>query len=366
MRLESITLSDFRNYKRSDIRFSGGRNLLLGKNGAGKSNLLEAVYVLSTSKSFRQAKDSKLVRWDTDGFMVRGVFSSTRGKYTVEVACGREGKKLFVNGTPEERVSNVIGYVYCVIFYFDDILLVKGPPASKRSFLDLVLSTTDPLYFDNLRRYLSVVRHKAKYLKDSTTVDRNLLLSLNEQLVQFGGYLVDKRSELVLFINRYIQEAAKKVYPGGPFLELKYHTNIAGEGKIAGGASTVDLFVHALERCGRQEIITAQCIAGPHRDDISFMDENHDVRHFGSIGEARLAAILLKLGQASFYTNSRGVVPILLMDDIMLELDMRNTERVIRLVDPQSQTLITTTEKSKLPEIFQYDSVFTIIDGRVN
>jgi DNA replication and repair protein RecF len=363
--LESITLSDFRNYKKSDISFSHRHNLLLGQNGAGKSNLLEAIYVLSTSKSFRQAQDSKLIRWGTGGFMVRGVFSSTRGTYTVEIALQSDRKRLFVNGTPEERVSNVIGYVYCVVFYFDDILLVKGPPGVKRGFLDLVLSTVDPLYFDNLRRYLAVVRHKARYLKNSMPVDRHLLLSLNEQLIQYGGYLVDKRHELVLFFNRYIQEAVKKVYADGPFMELKYSTNIAGERERQKGADTGDLFSQALERYGGQEIKAAQCLAGPHRDDLSFMDENHDVRYFGSIGEARIAAILLKLAQASFYTNSKGVVPILLMDDIMLELDARNAERVIGLIDPQSQTLITTTERSKLPEILQCDSVFTIMDGRV-
>jgi len=363
--LESITLSDFRNYKKSDIRFSHRHNLILGENGAGKSNLLEAIYVLSTSNSFRQARDSKLVRWGSEGFRVQGVFSSHRGRYTVEIVLEGDRKRLFVNGSPEERVSNVIGYVYCVVFYFEDILLVTGPPRVKRGFLDLVLSTVDPLYFDSLRRYLAVVRHKARYLKDSITVDLNLLLSLNEQLVQFGGYLVDKRYELVMFINRYIQEAVKQLYPEGPFLELKYSTNILTEEERQKGACTGEMFSQALERYKRREIQTGQCLAGPHRDDLSFMDENHDVRYFGSIGEARLAAILLKLAQASFYTDSRGIVPILLMDDIMLELDTRNTERVIGLVDPDSQTLITTTERSKLPEIFRCDTVFTIVDGRV-
>ena len=365
MFLESIFLYNFRNYDEQKISFSRGKNLVLGDNGAGKSNLLEAVYVLSTSKSFRQAADSKLTRWGCEGYHVKGMFSSPRGRYAIDIVVQKDRKRLLINGTQEDRISNIIGYVYCVVFYFDDILLVTGPPRVKRAYLDLILSTVDPLYFDNLRRYLTVVKQKSCYLRDAVRVDRELLLSWNEQLVQSGGYIVDKRYGLVEFINNFLEGRVRDVYRTEPLFSLSYRTKVLnGEGRQSVD-SIRKSFAEKLEGYRERETRFAQCLVGPHRDDLSFMDETHDVRYFGSIGEARLSAIFLKLAQAYFYTSEKGVVPILLMDDILLELDRRNMEMVIELLDKESQTFITTTERAKLSEILSYDTVFHIDSGKI-
>ena len=365
MFLESIFLRNFRNYAEQEISFSRGKNLVLGDNGAGKSNLLEAVYVLSTSKSFRQAADSKLTRWGCEGYHVKGMFSSPRGRYTIDIIVQNDRKRLLVNGTQEDRISNIIGYVYCVVFYFDDILLVTGPPRVKRGFLDLVLSTVDPLYFDNLRRYLNVVKQKTCYLKNAALVDRDLLLSWNEQLVQSGGYIVDKRYGFVEFINDFLEGRVRDVYRTEALFSLCYRTKVSSGERQQSVDSIKKSFAEMLEGYTEREIRFAQCLVGPHRDDLTFMDENHDVRYFGSIGEARLSAIFLKLAQAYFYTSTKGVVPILLMDDILLELDKRNMEMVIELFDKESQTFVTTTERAKLPEILSYDTVFHIDRGKI-
>jgi DNA replication and repair protein RecF len=363
--LVSITLRDFRNYTEEEISFSKGKNLILGDNGAGKSNLLEAIYMLSTSKSFRQASDGNLTRWGCEGYHIGGIFTSERGQYAIDIFHQGEKKRLLINGTPEDRISNLIGYVYCIIFHFDDILLVTGPPRVKRGFLDLILSTVDPLYFDHLRRYLTVVKQKSRYLKDTERVDLHLLQSWNEQLAQLGGYIVSKRYELVRFINMFLQRSVREVYRGEPLCSLIYRTAVQyGEGE----RSVSDLsesFGRELERRREREIRYAQCLVGPHRDDLSFMDENHDIRHFGSIGEARLSSIFLKLAQASFYSETKGVTPLLLMDDILLELDRRNMEVVVELLDKSSQIFITTAERSKLPEILSYDTVFHIREGKI-
>ena len=365
MFLESIILRNFRNYEEEELFFSQGKNLILGENGAGKSNLLEAVYVLSTSKSFRQAADRKLTRWGCSGYHVKGVFSSSGERYVIDIVLGDEKKRLLINGTPEDRISNIIGHVYSVIFYFDDILLVTGPPPVKRGFLDLVLSTVDPLYFDHLRRYLTVVKQKARYLRDTDRVDPHLLSVWNDQLTRSGGYIVDKRTGLVRFINDFLDGSVKKVFGEELMFGLRYMTTVPYEEGEQTADRIIESFAQKLESYREKEIHSAQCLVGPHRDDLSFMDSNHDVRYFGSVGEARLSTIFLKLAQASFYTHAKGVVPILLMDDILLELDRRNMEMVIELMDKESQTFITTTERAKLPEILSCDTVFHIREGKV-
>jgi DNA replication and repair protein RecF len=357
--LESLSLTNFRNYSRVDISFSHGTNLVLGKNGAGKSNLLEAVYILSTSKSFRNITDSKLKRWGTDSYEVRGVFSSENGEYEIELSYTGDKKRLLINGSPEERISNIIGLVYCVIFFFDDILLVMGPPKVRRSFLDLILSTIDPLYFAYLKNYMSVFKQKAKYLRDSTLIDRNLLLSWNEKLVDSGVYILQKRYSLVRFINNFIEHSVRGVFNSRYPYKLVYRTNVPGADSDCLLDSIQSSFSKELEKMVDKEIRVSQCIIGPHRDDLIFSDEKLEVRSFGSIGEARLSSIILKCAQSAFYQN-KGITPILLMDDILLELDRKNMEKVLTIISDKSQKIVTTTEIGKLPEIFSYDEVFYI------
>jgi DNA replication and repair protein RecF len=357
--LESLSLKNFRNYSRVNISFSQGTNLILGKNGAGKSNLLEAIYILSTSKSFRSVNDSKLKRWGTDNYDVKGLFSSESGFYEIELSYIGDKKRLLINNSPEERISNIIGFVYCVIFFFDDILLVTGPPKVRRSFLDLILSTIDPLYFKYLKNYMNVLKQKSRYLKDSNRIDRNLLLSWNEKLVDSGSYILHKRYTLVSFINSFIEQSVRKVFNSRYPFKLIYRTNVYGADIGCSIDSIHNSFTAELERKVDKEIRVSQCIIGPHRDDLIFTDEKLDVRSFGSVGEARLSSIILKCAQSAFYQN-RGIIPILLIDDILLELDKMNMETVLTLVSGKSQKIITTTEIVKLPEIFSYDEMFYI------
>ena len=136
MYIESLFLENFRNYREVNIPFSKGTNLILGSNGEGKSNLIEAIYMLSTSKSFRSASDKKIRRVGTDGYIVRGHFSKDGGEYRIGIEYSPDKKNLSINGTLEPRISNIIGCVYCVLFFFEDIYLVTGPPYLRRGFLD--------------------------------------------------------------------------------------------------------------------------------------------------------------------------------------------------------------------------------------
>jgi DNA replication and repair protein RecF len=395
--IESLHLGDFRNFENADFHFSRGTNLILGKNGAGKSNVIEALYMLSTSKSFRKTADRKILRWGADGYRLKGEFWTEHGGKQIELRFSDEGKLLSIDGVGEKRISAIIGHVYCVLYFFEDVYLVSGPPHLRRSFIDLVLSTVDPLYLDSLQRYINVLRQKNRYLFENVRVDANLLSAWNDQLVEYGSSILQKRLQLIEFLNETIDRnidssgasgaigdrcrANGLVFPyrlryraSVRFPDIDYGGRGAESGKPAGGEGlggdspsalggverAADAFRRTLDEGSAREITARKALFGPHRDDFSFSDGTVDVRHFASIGEARLASIVLKLAQALFYKEKRGVLPILLFDDIFLELDAKNMERVIALIGEDSQRIITTTEREKLPEIFHCDRVFTI------
>jgi len=366
--LESLYLKDFRNYRETHIEFSQDTNLIYGKNGRGKTNLIEAVYLLSTSKSFRHVSDRKITRWGCDGYITRGTLETKDGKYSLGLQY-KGNKKLFsVNGTPEQKLSNIIGYVYCVLFSFEDISLITGPPVIRRSFLDLILSTTDSLYFGQLRLYVRLVRQKNSYLKGKARVEPDLIEVWNEQLVKSGSYIIQRRIALIQYMNERIREAVPVIIHFTEPPEIRYSTNCAGDS--AGQVRVVDdiesSFLNALSSNMKTEIDGRQSIVGPHRDDFIFCDSHHEVRYFGSTGEARLASIMLKMVQAAYYTDVKNIQPILLVDDILPELDAVNRESVLSLFGKENQILVTAIERKQLPEIFSCDRVFHIFeDGTV-
>ncbi len=360
MYLNSLYLNDFRNYKELAVHFYSGTNLILGPNGEGKSNIIEAVYMLSTSKSFRDAQDQHITRWGQNGYRVRGEFSSDDRTYEIGLEYTGSNKVLSVNGTHERKISNIIGYIYCVLFIFDDIYLINGPPLTRRNYLDLILSTSDPLYFRVLRNYLTVVKHKNRYLKEAGEIDWNLVFTWNEQLVESGSYLIQQRWLILEFINAYLERTVGErndlFFP----FRLKYKSNVVDETGMRDREEIRELFSKKLKKGRVAEVKARTALYGPHRDDFLFTDRAFAVRHFGSVGEARLSTILLKLAQSEFFKQKKSVIPILLIDDILLELDMKNMEKVLSFFDTDSQKIITTTEKKKLPEIFSSDRVFTI------
>lgn len=362
MHIESLYLKNFRNYPEERVFFSEKTNLILGNNGQGKTNLLEAIFVLSTTKSFRHASDQKIKRWGTAGYRANGFFVTERGDFDISLEYMQQKKRVIINGVQEKKLSDIIGYVYCVLFSFEDIALITGPPYLRRGFLDLILATVDPIYFNNLKNYLQLIKQKNRYLRDSAIIDTNLLCTWNEQLAHAGSYILQKRVTLIHFINLFIEEDATGISQFTGPLKLVYRSTIPDVTPDSSVSNLQDSFIKALEIKMEVERRLQRAMVGPHRDDFSFFVQDSEIRFFGSIGEARLASIILKLSQSSYYRKVKTVHPLILIDDILLELDSGNRERVFSLFGEENQMVITTTERIRLPEIFSPDRVFHISD----
>jgi len=359
--ISSLHLQNFRNYEETQVQFSESSNLILGDNGQGKTNLLEAIFVLCTSKSFRHISDRKLARWGTDEYRISGDFQRDSDASVALALEYRDRKKtLTVNGNLEERISSIIGQVYSVLLSFEDIALVTGPPFERRAFMDLILSTSDRLYFSYLKTYIKVVKQKNRYLSDAARVDTALLAAWNDQIVHTGSYILGKRMELVEFLNRFILEHEEVLKQFSAPLRLEYRPTVKDLSVRSTDEEVRERFDEQLISHMDAELKMGHALYGPHRDDFSFSENKSEIRYFGSVGEARLASIMLKMAQASFYRTVRDVRPIILVDDILLELDNSNRERVLSLFGIDHQILITTTEGTRLTEFFSPDRVFHI------
>ena len=352
MFIESLDLDNYRNYEHARVCFSEGTNLILGKNGRGKTNLIEALFLLATSKSFRKTTDRKLIRRGSSGYRVGGFFNTEHGDVDIAITWGDGKKRVAVNGETERRISDLIGMVYCVLLSFEDVTLVTGPPALRRSFLDLVLSTADPVYFRNLKTYFRVLRQKNSALGEQRP-DDTMLSVWNERLARTGASVMERRLSFIHFINGYMEDYSAQLAQFESLPRLLYKTSVPLKEKEA-----VSL-LREMERIKGAEKRMGTSLIGPHRDDMGFLLDGGEVRHSGSLGEARLLSIVLKTAQARYY-SLKGMDPIVLIDDILLELDHENREQVLSLLSKKYQTVITTTERERLPEILSPDRVFTI------
>jgi DNA replication and repair protein RecF len=371
--IKRLYLRNFRNYTETELLFSPGYNLVEGRNGRGKSNLVEAVFLLSTSRSYRSDPDRQLVRWGEDGYLVRGLFDREGEEYELGLAFDGKNKQLYVNGNREERVSSIIGYVFSVLFSQEDSFLIKGPPSRRRGFLDLVLSTVDPLYFARLRTYLKLVRHKNSVLR--TGAPRADVLEVwNEQLAENGSAIMCRRRRFLAFADCTVRELAARLGCSGG-ARLSYTPSVpfppeqpsAQQPPSSGEGGEDDLkqsFLEELRRREARELRLGQAVVGPHRDDFSLVLEGVDLHAFGSAGQARMGSILLRMTQEAYYRKTKGISSILILDDVLPELDGKNRERVLGLIEPGSQLIVTATARNQVPERIPVDRVLCLDEER--
>lgn len=375
MQLEALRLVAFRNYGELDLNLPGGVILLVGQNAQGKSNLLEAVYLLATGRSYRGAGDADLVRWGSGGYAARGRVGRTYGEVLLEVIYhADQRKRVRVNGTDVRRLSELFGHLTAVIFSPEDLQLVKGGPVHRRRFLDLELAQIDPAYRQDLIDYQQVL------------VQRNNLLRLgapaaelevwDEQLVATGARLMAKRARAVKRLWRLAAAAHHQITAGREELRLGYLAAAgAGATRVAVDledepASRVAAFreqlAGELSRVRPAELRRGMTLLGPHRDDLSLHINGAEARAFASQGQQRTAALALKLGELEFMREETGEYPLLLLDDVMSELDEERRRYLLQVAGERTQVFVTTTSLQSLPpDQVAAARVFSVSQGKV-
>ena len=347
-----IRLRHYRNFATLDLEFPAAGAAIIGDNGSGKTNLLEAVHYLEIFRSFRGAADEQLVRFGAEAFHVRGVFEDRATGRSLEITAAYEPrtrrKRVTVDGVEAERLGDAIGRLGTVIFSPSDVDIVAGAPGERRRYLDIVLSLNVRGYLDALQRYRQVLRQRNALLRDGRSPAA--LTAWDSGLIDSGSIVISARAAWV----RSHAERFAQIYAaigGASPATLTYDSDV----NLEKGESREDVaraFEARLERVAQRERERGVTLAGPHRDDLALVmrsgESDVDLRQFGSGGQVRTGAIALRMIEAETVREARGFQPLLLLDDVFAELDVGRSRRILELFrgDRHGQVILTAPKES--------------------
>ena len=361
MQLTALSLANFRNIPSLEMRPSPGLSVFTGENAQGKSNLLEAIYLLAISKSYRAPVERDLILWEAarkgEYAMVSGTVDRQEGAVELRVGLvcdpgppeGAVRKQVRINGVAS-RTSDLVGLLNAVLFSADDIDLVFGSPSVRRRYLDVMLAQESRLYVRTLQRYQRVLAQRnslLRSLREGRAREQELSF-WDESLCDEGVGILEARHHALARVTTLAQELFGRLMGPGQRLDMTYAGTVPGGGEIT-TEGFKQAMAQALERHHAQERAMAQTVVGPHRDDLHLAVEGVEMGRHASRGQARLAALALRLAEGAFLAERRGEPPVLLLDDVLSELDERRRSLVLEEVGRYPQVWITTADQDLLP-----------------
>jgi DNA replication and repair protein RecF len=336
--LQKIRLTNFRNFSDQIFEFKEGINVIWGANGAGKTNILESIFLLATGKSFRADLTSEMIAYQSAISRVKGKLleeesralevTITRGSITEGTVVKKTSPKIFKINDVNKRQSDFVGQLKVVLFTPEHLDLINGSPSQRREFLDTVLIQTDREYYRSLISYTKALRARNRLLIRirEEGMSREHLFFWDKLIIKNGNYISDKRREFIEFVN-------STKAPAEIGYKMIYDANTISESRLA--------------QYTREEVAAATTLVGPHRDDVLFLGNEKDLAKYASRGQQRMGVLWVKLAELSFIEERYGVKPVLLLDDIFSELDINHQKIVSDLADNQ-QTIITSTDANEM------------------
>ncbi len=334
--LSHLRLRDFRNYARLDADFAPGFHLLLGDNAQGKTNILEAVYLMATLRSFRGVGGAQMIRHGAKGYFVGGKVVG-QGEREIKMFWSARERNLSLDGQPVKKLADYFGALRTVVFCTEDLQLVKGAARARRRFLDLLLAQTQPGYLPLLQRYMHSVRARNALLKQRSS-DEVALESFSVELVKLGNEIIRARRGMVPKFSPLARLAYRRISNEAEELRIEYQPGVKN-----------DFAVELAQSRARERTFRATLV-GPHRDDVQLLLNEKSAAQFGSEGQKRTLAIALKMAQAEFLAGIHGSPPVLLIDDVMGELDVKRRSGFLPLLEharkTSGQVFMTATEEN--------------------
>lgn len=351
MRVDRFVSTDFRNLAAAEIEFGPGLNLLIGSNGQGKTNLLEALHTFRFGRSFRAQVDTEMIRFDAPFCRAEAACAFSDGRrevfaFSIERRGAHGHKTLKIDGHTLGRRSDLAGRFPVVLFGPSDLRIVSGEPEHRRRFFDMIGTMTDATYLHAAREYRRALEQRNAALK--ARVSRDEIAAWNDRLIDTGATVIVLRRRLVEEIERRLGEHARDL--DSPFeFAMRYDSSLAdtaAESAPAGDDAALtdalrDAFATKLAAVAYEEMRRGVTLAGPHRDDVEFRMSGHDLRRFGSQGQRRLFAVLLKLAELSHIEAGLREPCVLLLDDVFSEFDATIIARMQKLLHDTRQVFIT-------------------------
>ena len=366
MILKKIKLLNFRNYKKASIDFDKNINIIIGNNAVGKTNILESIYVLALTKSYR-TQDINLIEKNSEFTKVKGEIREENILRNLEVFITKDSKKVYLNNNEIKKISDYITYMNVISVCPEDINILKGTPADRRNFLNIELSQISINYIKKYIEFNKILKIRNNYLKmlyQSSFKDVRYLDSLTENLVDREIDIYIERKKFINLLNERIEEIYREI-TGKPGFNIIYKSS--SEVILDDIEGFRNSLLEKYKKNQNKEIENGMTLYGPHRDDLEFYLGDDDIRIFGSEGQQKVALIAIKLAEISIFKELTNSYPIILLDDIFSELDVRTRNRIINYLNENLQVVITSNDtKGISKKILDRAKIFKVSDGNID
>lgn len=354
MIIKNLNLTNFRNYENEKIEFSPGVNIIYGKNGQGKTNIIEAIYYFQSGKSYRSIRENEIIKFNKDFARIEASFEK-RGEEEKSVIFVSDKKNIKLGGVQIEKLSEIIGEYNIVIFTPDYLSLIKDGPGERRKFLDSFISQIKPSYFKNLINYYKVLKQRNNLLKFKREKIYSTIEIWEEKLSQLGAQICKMRESAIEKINETIniRDINDNITEN---IKIKYCPSIKGDYKDS------ENIKNELLLSRERDIEKGMTQIGPHRDDFDIFMNDINIKKFGSQGQMRSCVLKMKLSECEIIKEKTGENPILLLDDILSELDEERRRFFVENIKDK-QVIITCTDKENF--FIEKFKIFKIENGKI-
>lgn len=335
MLLEKLSLKNFRNHEDQSFTFTSGINLIYGKNGVGKTSILEAIYLLSTGKSFRTPSLDTLIRKGSSNFLIQAHFRKDQNLYKLNFFYSNKEKKVTCQGTPLKRYSDLLGMFPSVLYSTQDHHIVTGSPSERRRFLNMILGQTDPLYVSHFVRFMRCLKQRNALLKAG---EMHALHPFEQMLSEAGSYIMEQRSILTTFLSTRLKAYARQITLDPEEYELNYQSCVLFD---KSDQVRKELLMKQWDKEREKDRILGSTSSGPHRDDIHLLFNKKPAKQYVSEGQKRTFISAMKFAEYDFIHEKFGEKPIFSIDDFTIHLDQGRVEKLANKLANTSQVFLT-------------------------
>lgn len=363
MKIKQLKLKNYRNCQDLELDLDSKKVLIIGKNAQGKTNILESIYFLSTLKSPRTSNNLELINFEAQNCEINACVEKLEVEIELDFCYDKEKKREIKVNKLKTRPKEVKNVFSTVLFSTQDLLLLRGTPQDRRNWLDSSISQIYPAYDERISKYNKIRIQKNNLLKEGS-INETLLDVYNEQLTILGSNIIYLRKKFLKEIEKIAQKKHSAISESEK-LTIFYDNNFLTEKELE-IEQISEKFKKKLEERKKDEIIRGQALVGPHRDDIIFYINNQESTKFASQGQQRTIVLSLKLAELDIITQKTGEPPVLLLDDVLAELDDVRQNYLLKTIDNNTQTIITSVDTLLFDEKFlEGVNIYKINNGKV-
>ena len=366
MKIKKIKLINFRNLDKVELNFINKINIIIGGNGAGKTNILEAIYLNSLTKSFRANNDAELIKFDKEFLTIMTTIKDDSYNENVLYNIDKLSKKIYLNSSKVTKLSEYIGKYPVVISTPEDVLMIKTSPSTRRDVLNISICQFNKEYFKTLNEYNKLLKLRNDYLKRiliNSISDIKYFDILTNKLIEKAVYIYIERNNYINLINKYLPDIFENICLN-PNLIIKYSPNI--DLNNYNEETLKNILYKKYKKDFNKEISLGMTITGPHRDDFSFILGDKDMKLYSSEGQKKMAVISFKLAEMMLFQKTDDKKPIILLDDLFSELDINNKNRLVKFIPDDLQVVITSNDLKGINKSIRDNAkIFKIKDGEV-